>query len=286
MNVDVQPAGRHVGAVVRGVDLGQPVDEDTFKSVRDALNAHSVLVFPDQDMEPDAHIGFSQRFGSLLHHVLAENLLPGTPEIYVLTNITSQNKVKARPYAGAYWHTDLSYEERPAFGSVMYGVTVPRVGGDTMFASMAAAFDGLSERMQTFLDGLTATHSFEHAYDTFIKKRPGHTPIARETFDARPPVVHPVIHRHPESGRRCLYVNPGFTVRINELPPAESEAVLAFLYEHATQHQYIYRHQWSAKDVVMWDNRATMHQAVTDYGPDDPRYMHRTTIAGQAPVQA
>ena len=140
----VERASRALGARVQGIDLGEPLDRETFASVRDALNRHSVLVFPEQDVEPPAQVEFSARFGRLKHHVLKENLLPGMPEIYVLTNMTSQNEVKPRPYAGAYWHTDLSYEAEPAFGSVMYAVEVPEVGGDTMFCSMAAAWDALS----------------------------------------------------------------------------------------------------------------------------------------------
>ena len=279
----VERASRALGARVRGVDLGGPLDEEAFASVRDALNRHSVLVFPDQEVEPPAQVEFSGRFGRLKHHVLKENLLPGLPEVYVLTNMTSQNEVKPRPYAGAYWHTDLSYEPEPAFGSVMYAVEVPEVGGDTMFCSMAAAYDALSDRMKALLEGLTATHSFEHAYETFVKHIPGTAPISRERFDARPPVSHPLVHTHPESGRRCLYVNPGFTVRINELPPAEGGAILAFLYEHCTGERFVYRHRWSRHDVVMWDNRATMHKAVPDYDDRDHRYMRRTTIAGSAP---
>jgi taurine dioxygenase len=281
--VSVERAGRALGARVTGVDLGAALDGEAFAAVRSALNQHSVLVFPCQQVEPPAHIEFSGRFGELKRHVLKENLLPGLPEIYVLTNMTSQNQVKPRPYAGAYWHTDLSYEEQPAFGSVMFAVEVPEVGGDTMFCSMAAAYDALSERMKTLLEGLTATHSFEHAYETFVKKLPGTAPISRAIFDDRPPVVHPVVHTHPESGRKCLYVNPGFTMFINELPPPESDAILQFLYSHCTDERFIYRHQWTQHDVVMWDNRATMHKAIPDYTADDDRYMRRTTIAGIAP---
>ena len=279
----IERAGRALGARVYDVDLGKPLDSETFACVRDALNTHSVLVFPGQAVEPPAQVEFSGRFGQLMRHVLKENLLPDMPEIYVLTNMTSQNEVKPRPYAGAYWHTDLSYETQPAFGSVMYAVEVPEVGGDTMFSSMAAAYDGLSEKMKALIDDLTATHSFEHAYETFVKKVPGTAPISREAFDNRPPVIHPLVHTHPESGRKCLYVNPGFTVCINELPPAESDAVLNFLYAHSTNAQFIYRHSWTRHDVVMWDNRATMHKAVADYTAEDARYMRRTTISGIAP---
>ena len=279
----VDRAGRALGARVTEVDLGAPLDESTFASVRDALNAHSVLVFPGQEVEPQAQVEFSGRFGQLIKHVLKENLLPGLPEVYVLTNMTSQNEVKPRPYAGAYWHTDLSYEEKPAFGSVMYAVEVPQVGGDTMFCNMGEAYDALSNKMQALLEDLTATHSFENAYEKFVKKVPGTAPISRDIFDARPPVTHPLVHRHPESGRKCVYVNPGFTMCINELPPAESDAILDFLYAHCTNPQFVYRHSWSRHDVVMWDNRATMHKAIADYSSDDHRYMRRTTISGLAP---
>ena len=282
--MQVERTGRALGARVSGVDLATPLDEETFAGVRDLLNRHSVLVFPQQSIEPEAQVAFSGRFGRLRQHVLKENLLPGLPEVYVLTNMTSQNEVKPRPYAGAYWHTDLSYEAEPAFGSVMHAVEVPDVGGDTMFCSMASAYEALSPRMQQMLEGLTATHSFEHAYQTFVRKLPGTAPISRETFDNRPPVTHPLVHVHPESGRKCLYVNPGFTMRINELPPAESDAILDFLYAHSTSPQFVYRHSWHRNDVVIWDNRATMHKAIPDYTSDDDRYMRRCTIAGEAPV--
>jgi taurine dioxygenase len=279
----VERAGRALGARVHGVNLGAGLDESTFSMVHEALNEHSVLVFPEQQVEPAAQVEFSARFGTLIQHVLKENLLPGMPEMYVLTNMTSQNEVKPRPYAGSYWHTDLSYEKDPAFGSVMYAVEVPQVGGDTMFCSMGEAYDALSPQMRVLLDDLTATHSFENAYENFTKKVPGTAPISREIFDSRPPVVHPMVHRHPESGRKCLYVNPGFTMCINELPPAESDAILKFLYEHCTSPQFVYRHSWTRNDVVMWDNRATMHKAIADYTSEDSRYMRRTTISGLAP---
>ncbi|MEK9672546.1 MAG: TauD/TfdA family dioxygenase [Rhodospirillaceae bacterium] len=278
MAFSLEPVTPALGAVVHGVDLSKKLDNSTFSGIWDAFNKHSVLVFPDQHITPEQHIAFSSRFGELMEHVLREDLLEGHPEIYIISNKKKPDGGRlGRPEAGWYWHTDLSYENTPSVASHMYALEVPSSGGDTMFASSAAAYDGLSEPMKKLVDGLTAEHDFRHAYDTFIKPRGG-APISDAVFEARPPVVHPMVRTHPDTGRRSLYVNEGFTRKIMGMHRDESRALLDFLYRHSTRSEYVLRHRWSQYDFVMWDNRGTQHCALGDYNED--RLMYRTTMAG------
>lgn len=275
----IQPLSPAIGARVTGVDLAGSLDNSTFSALFDAFNRHSVLVFPDQEITPEQHIAFSRRFGPLEKHVLAENLLDGYPELYVLSNVREQGKPKGRAKAGWFWHSDLSYQEIPSVGSVLYAIEVPEVGGDTMFASGFAAYDALSDTMKTLLADLRAEHDFRQGYEKYSSRWA--EPMPEESFAARPPVEHPVIRSHPETGRKSIYVNPGYTTRIVGMTPEESEALLGFLHAHCTRPEFVYRHRWQAGDVLMWDNRSSMHHAIGDYG-DARRYMHRTTISGES----
>ncbi len=266
-----------LGAEITGVDITD-LDNQTFDAIYESFNKHSVVVIRDQHLTPEQHVAFSRRFGKLMIHVLKDELLEEHPEIYKLSNVVKDGKAQGRPNAGQYWHSDLTYEETPSKGSVMHALEVPESGGDTMFSHTAAAYEGLSDAMKAFLEEKTAIHEFRHAYEKFTKRIPGTVPIPEEAFAARPPVEHPVIRTHPETGRKCLFVNPGFTVRIKELSFDESDAVLEHLYRHMTKPQYFYRHSWQTRDVVLWDNRSLMHCAVGDYAPEQRRHMHRTTI--------
>jgi len=278
MSMQINPMTPVLGAEVLGVDLSKPVDDETFSAINAALVKHSVIVVRDQDLSPDALIDFSRKFGPLMVHVLKEALLDGYPEIYKLSNVKKNGKAEGRANAGQYWHSDLTYEPVPSLGSVLYGIEVPECGGDTLFASTAHAFETLSEPMQAMLEELTAEHLFAHAF------RGGTNPAARkgDPLAERPPVVHPVVRTHPESGRKCLFVNDGFTVRINEITPAESQALLSYLYGHMTRPEVVYRHKWRAGDAVIWDNRALVHRGVGDYDESQRRHMYRTTIEDTA----
>jgi len=276
---DIRPITSILGAEVAGVDLSKPLSNTAFDALHDSFNQYSVLVFRDQYLTPEQHIAFSRRFGPLMVHVFTEDLLEGHPEIYRLSNVVIDGVRQGRPDAGQYWHSDLTYEKHPSLGSVMYALEVPAVGGDTMFASTAHAFEQLSPVMQNMLDGLTAIHEFGHAFGRSNTKSIG---VVQETLDSRPPVEHPVVRVHPGTGRKCLFVNPGFTVKIKGMTDAESDMLLGFLYRHMTRPEWILRHRWRKHDVVMWDNRALMHSGVGDYDASTPRHMHRTTIKDAA----
>lgn len=264
-----------VGAEMIGADLSQPLDDATFDRIRrDWLAANGVMVFRNQDITPGQHIEFSKRFGPLQKHVLAKYLLPGHPEIYRVSNKVKDGIPQGREKAGTYWHSDLSYMKPPALASLLYGIEIPPVGGDTLFCSLYAAFEALSPALQTFLEGLTAVHDFGFASRGVFKSEQANA----AQLDAAPAVEHPVVTTHPETGRKVLFVNPGFTSHVVDLAPKESDALLGFLYDHMVQPQFIYRHRWSERDLILWDNRCTMHFAIADYDEIGERYMHRTTV--------
>ena len=274
MKLNVTPLTPILGAEIEEIDLSLPIDESSFKMISTALVKHAVIIFHEQQLTPKSQINFSRRFGPLMTHVLKDALLENFPEIYCLSNVKQNGKSQGRAYAGQYWHSDLTYEETPSLGSVLYSIDVPECGGDTLFASTAHAFETLSAPMQHMLEGLTAEHLFAHAF------RDGMNSAARkgDPLNDRPPVCHPVVRTHPESGRKCLFINEGFTVRINEMEHSESMHLLKFLYAHMTKPEMVYRHKWRTGDVVIWDNRSLVHRGVSDYSDEQPRYMHRTTI--------
>jgi taurine dioxygenase len=281
MNLTINRLSPILGAEVLGANLAEPMADTRFSELRQAwLDANGVLVIRDQDLTPDQHIAFSRRFGELETHVLADYLLPGYPTIYRVSNKTKDGKPLGRAKAGTYWHSDLSYMRNPAMASLLYAIEIPPLGGDTMFANMYAAYDTLSPKMREIVSNLHATHDFSYAArGVFSGER-----VSEERLAMAPAVEHPVVRTHPESGRKALYVNPGFTAQIAGLEPLESTALLEFLNRHSTQPKNVYRHRWQARDLVLWDNRCTMHHAIDDYESVGERYMHRTTVLGDKVV--
>jgi len=271
----VNPLSPVLGAEMIGADLAADLDDESFVAIRNAwLDAEGIMVFRDQALTPDDHIAFSRRLGPLEKHVLETYLLPGYPEIYRVSNKVKDGVPQGREKAGTYWHSDLSYMNPPALASLLYGLEVPPSGGDTMFCSLYAAYDALSDTMKSILEGLAAVHDFGFASRGVFRAEQA----TQSQLDATPAVEHPVVRSHPETGRKVLFVNPGFTSHIVGMHPAESRALLEFLFAHATQPEFIYRHRWRKNDLVMWDNRCTMHYAVADYDGVGERYMHRTTV--------
>lgn len=284
MPITIQKISPAVGAVVEGVDLSNPVTPDVFETLERAIAEHGVLVFREQHLTPTQHVEFSRRFGSLETHVISEALLEGHPEIYVISNVVENGKPKGRAYAGTYWHSDLSYMPVPAMGSMMYALQIPEIGGDTMFANMYLAYETLSPGLQRMLEQLWAVHHFGHADKRFFSQRGAKARLNEAARKKTPPVEHPVVRTHPTTGRKALFINPGFTSNFVDMTEEESEPLLEYLFQHITQPAFIYRHRWQVNDLVFWDNRCTIHHAIRDYGADTPRHMHRTTISGDKPV--
>jgi taurine dioxygenase len=274
--------GAALGAEILDLDLSRPINDETFAAVRRAfVESSGLLVFRDQHITPEQHIAFSRRFGPLMIHVLDKFLLPGHPEILRVSNVIENGEPIGLGDAGRIWHSDLSYTAEPSLGSLLYALEIPKEGGDTSFANMAAAYDALPAEIKQRLDGKSAAHSYSHSYAKFSgsKFRPK---LTQQQRDQVAEVVHPVVRTHPETGRKTLFVNEGFTSRIVDLPEAESRQLLEFLFPHSTQPQFVYRHRWQDHDLLFWDNRCTIHLA---HGcpPELRRHMHRTTVKGDAP---
>lgn len=275
--VQITPVTPTIGARIEGVQLGASMSDGLIADIRAALLAHKVLFFEDQDLTPVQQRDFARRFGELDVHPL----YPGdgdAPEIMVLDN-HAQN-----PTDNDHWHTDVTYLERPAMAGMLYARQVPPSGGDTLWASMTAAYQALSPTIRAFLDGLSAVHDFSHAFtDSGLAGQAA----GREKLDAarlaNPPVVHPVVRVHPETGERALFVNSVFTARIKGLRREESRALLDFLYAHVQRPDLAIRWRWRVGTVAFWDNRCTQHYAVNDYLPHR-RVLTRATVNGDRPV--
>ena len=275
--LDIHPISGSLGAEVRGLDLSHKLTDPA--PVLDALYAHKVLFFREQSLTPEQQIDFSARLGPIFtDHPAYLPTLEGHPEIVVL-----QGQKGGRANV---WHTDVSISPKPPMGSVLYMKECPDAGGDTMWADMTLAYDALSDRMKSFLEGLTAVHDLAGTVRNVLRERsqgdasPTGSPPDPQTL---PHARHPVVRTHPATGRKLLYVNPTFTAHIEGLPPAEGDAILAFLYQHQAQPEFQCRWRWRAGDLAIWDNRATHHYAIADYD-DQPRTIHRVTLEGEAPI--
>ena len=282
MNISVTPVQGRFVAEVDGVDLSQPMDDAQLARIHDAFLEHSILVFRGQRLSNEQHIAFSQRFGELEIHTAKHWLLPEHPEILVLSNRGEQG-TKPIINGGAYWHSDITYKANPPLGSLLYALTVPPEGGDTLYADMYAAYESLDDATKARIEGLKAIHRYGDRYMLMAKDDKDRPALTREQLAEVPDVVHPVVRTHPETGRKALFVNEGFTVGIVGMSEVEGKALLDKLFEHSVKPEHVYRHRWRAGDLVMWDNRCTMHRA-TDYDLRHVRAMHRTTIQGDRPV--
>jgi taurine dioxygenase len=277
------PSGRVLGATIEGLDLAKPLAESEVEGVIQALGRHGVVRFPRQTLDAAQQKRFAARFGELEINVAGAYQEPGIPEVMILSNIVKDGKPIGLADAGQDWHTDMSYSKTIAFANVLYALQVPRrngkVLGSTEFCSMHAAYEGLPQELKTRLDGMTVLHDFNKFWEMMRRekgsKRPALTEAQRK---AKPPVSHPIFLKHPITGRKVLYANPGYSMRINELPQKESDEILEFLFEHQTRPEYRYRHEWSEGDVLMWENFGTIHNAIADYGPDEHRLVKRCQV--------
>ncbi|MBV8888987.1 MAG: TauD/TfdA family dioxygenase [Alphaproteobacteria bacterium] len=281
--MQVIPTGEALGAAIAGLDLSRPLGDRDFAEVLRALGRYSVLRFPEQRLDGAALIAFSSRFGSLEINVANAYQEPGRPEVMILSNIVENGLPIGAVDAGQDWHTDMSYSEVIAFANVLYGIRIPRRDGNplggTEFADMCAAYEALPDELKHRLDGMTVMHDFNKFWE-MMRRRPGsrRPPLSDEQRRRKPPVSHPIFLTHPISGRKVLYANPGYAIRINEMPERDSDAMLDFLFAHQLQPRFRYLHRWTEGDVLLWDDIATLHNAVADYGPDEPRLIKRCQV--------
>jgi taurine dioxygenase len=273
--IQVQPIGYALGAKVTNVDLSQPLSPQDLQTIQAAWTQHVVLVFPNQQLDPEKLIAFTRHFGELDNYETQPfNRHPEHDEVMLLSNKPLNGKIPAGASNGQNWHTDLSYTLRPAKATMVYCIEKPSVGGDTMFANMYAVYDSLSPKLREFLDGL------EGINDVGLIS-PRRDPAILEAFKRlNPPVIHPAVRVHPESGRRALYVNERVRSFVG-MTEAESKPLIKFLCDYSVLPRFVYRHQWSVGDLVLWDNRCAIHLAVGDYNPAEYRHMIRTSTMGE-----
>lgn len=264
-----------IGAEVEGVDLTRPLDAATVKALRQALLDWKVLFFRDQEITTDQHLAFARNFGELEVHPFAPQK-SGYPEVLAITH-DEKNRGKENT-----WHSDVTWRLEPSLGSILRAIELPPVGGDTLFADMYAAYDGLKDEVKAKIDNAVAVHDFTH-FRAGMRKRGMSEEQIEEMNRKYPMAEHPVVRTHPETGRRCIYVNAAFTLHIVGMEKAESDALLAHLYAQAAIPEYQCRFRWSTNAIAFWDNRASQHYAASDYWPA-VRRMERVTIVGDRPV--
>ena len=272
MTIRVVPTGAPVGAFVEGVQVAD-CDDEAFAVIHAAFVTHGVVFLRDQRLSPDQHLAFARRWSTINVNRFFTPVA-GYPEIAEVRKEPDQTE-----NIGQVWHTDHSYDERPAMGSILYARTVPPVGGDTLFASQYAAYEALDPALRTALLDRWAWHSSRHAFGVEAQTGDGEGALFNNPEAATQDARHPVIIRHPLSGRPALYVNPDFTVRFDGESADDSAALLSALWDHASRDDFVYRFRWDAGSMAIWDNRAVQHKALNDYH-GYLRLMHRVTLEG------
>ena len=281
--MQIIPGGGALGARIESIDLAQPISAADFKQMLRALGQYGVLCFPGQRLATEAFARFGRMFGELEINVANQFHEPDFPEVMVLSNMTKDGRPIGLGDAGQGWHTDMSYSREIALANVLHAIKVPmrdgRPLGDTQFRNMHAAYEDLPAEIKTRLAGRTATHDFAKFWD-MMRTRPGsqRAALSAEQRAKKPPVSQPIFRTHPITGRTILYCNPGYAMHIDGMGEAESAELLDYLFAHQAQEKYFHAHQWAEGDVLMWDNIGTVHNAIPDYRPDEPRYMRRVQV--------
>jgi len=273
-DITITPVNPVIGAELSGFDLREELSDEDIGFIQDALNTYQVVFFRDQDITTEQHLAFGRRFGELHVHPVVR----GKPRSEWTEVMPVYADANTKRIAGDKWHTDVSCDEKPPMSSILHLKLIPESGGDTLFSSMYAAYDALSEPMKAMLGELTATHDGGPNYRDRARRN-----SESEAGRVNPVAVHPVVATHPFTGRKTLYVNSVFTVRINELTETESRAVLDYLFAHVTRPDFQCRFHWQPNSIAFWDNRAVQHYAVWDYYPA-VRSGQRVTIRGDRPV--
>ncbi len=275
MSYSVKPLSSALGAEVEGLDLSQPLDDATVAQLRKSWLEHQVLLFRGQDVTDDQFIRFSACFGELHNHQNYQEELvhPTRKELLVVKSHAVNGKVIR---FGQEWHSDMSYTTRPAMASVLGARRLPPVGGDTLWSNMYMAYDTLAEPVKRMVDALSAVHDVTNG-SSHIGDR---ADIRIANMKRNPPVLQPIVRVHPETGRRALFVSEWMCTRIPGLSEIESDSILSMLFKHSTRSEFVYRQKWKLGDVLIWDNRCTVHMALRDYGSEFSREMIRTSLVG------
>ena len=281
----ITKSGAACGAEI-ACGLAQDIHDATFREIEAAFHDNIVVVFRRQNLSNERQIEFSRRFGELEVHIVKKYLLPGYPEILLISNIRDERGEHiGLADAGFTWHSDTSYRRRPSRCSLLYAKEVPQRGGqplgDTVFANAIAAYEALPERMKKRLAGLKAIHRYSARRRVADSPRPK---LTQAQLDETPDIAHPIVRTHPYTGRKSLYVTAGECVGIDGMPEDEAVDLIAELDTHCVRPEFLYRHKWQVGDLLMWDNTSSMHLAICDYALPERRLMHRTTVIGTVPV--
>ena len=284
MPIPVTKCDAALGAEI-GVDLSRPIDDATFRAIEAAFHDNIVVFFRGQNLSNEQHIAFSRRLGELEVHIVKKYLLPGYPEILLVSNIkNAAGEHIGLADAGFTWHSDVSYRQFPSRCSLLYAQEVPyRNGvalGDTVFANCIAAYEALPAAMQRRLAGLKAIHRYSARRRVADSPRPK---LTQAQLDETPDIAHPIVRTHPHTGRQAIYVTAGECIGIEGMPEDEALDLIAELDAHCVRPEFLYRHRWQVGDLVMWDNASAMHLAICDYALPQRRLMHRTTVIGSQP---
>jgi taurine dioxygenase len=278
------PSKQSLGAKVLDLDLSQKITEAQLHQLIQWLGEYGVLTFPKQEVTPQQLKDFAIHFGELEINVAKIAQDPKIPEMMTLSNMVENGKPLGLSDAGQDWHTDMSYSRQIAFANILYGIKIPmRDGkslGNTEFCNMHAAYDALPKEIAEKLEGKTITHDFNKFWEKMrLEKGSTRPPLTPEQLQAKPPVSHPAIMVHPITGKKVLYANPGYSIRINELDQQASDELLEYLFAHQLRPEFRYAFEWEEKSVLMWDNMGTIHNAVADYAPHEHRYIQRFQVA-------
>jgi taurine dioxygenase len=278
-SITVTPLSAALGAEVKGLDLSRPLDKTIYRQINDALLNHLILLFRGQNITPEQHIGFSCWFGDLAEHVVSQCLLPGHPQIFVVSNVKQNGRPIGLHGSARLFHSDISYMAEPSMGSLFLCHECPPVGGETEFANMYAAYDALTEERKSWLEQQRGVHDYVYHYEMYERHR---EPLTNEQKAKLNPVVHPAVRTHPESGRKAIFLSQSVTSHLKGMDIAEGRQIIKEVTEYAAQPKFVYRHHWRPGDLVFWDNRCTMHR-VLPWDNRSRRLMHRTTIKGDKP---
>ncbi|NKB60521.1 MAG: TauD/TfdA family dioxygenase [Alphaproteobacteria bacterium] len=283
MSIEVRQAPNGFAGEILGAD---PECEEDFEAVHQAFLDHGVITIRNLPLSPEAQLAFSRRFGPLMGRRPStpdKVLMPGQPEIVILSNRKENGENVGITDAGRYWHSDLCFEEEPNLGTIVHAIEVPPEGGDTLFADLGQAYATLPDDLKSRIEGKRAAHTFRKHYLEVMAEGSPRPPLTEEQFAALKETYHPIARTHPDTGRKTLFINPGHTTHVEGMDEAESQGLLDALFEHCLQPQFIYRHKWWVGDTVIWDNRRVMHNAEPYDMGRYTRHMHRTCIHGDRP---
>tara|TARA_Y100001936_G_scaffold247633_1_gene293855 strand:+ start:41628 stop:42482 length:855 start_codon:yes stop_codon:yes gene_type:complete len=281
-SMTVKPLSDALGVEVSGVNAAD-LGEATFKELREIFHENLVVVVKDQDLSPAEQTEFAQRFGEIQYHISPEYLMDGQPEVMILSNEKEDGKFIGLPDGGSEWHSDHSYVDQPTGYTMLHAIKVPKDGGDTEWTNMVKAYETLSDEMKERLEGVIGIHSFNRLKNQRLTVPVRHMNDPDYYKRSPPDAFHPIARTHPHTGKKALYISPRFTIGIKDMDDTEAQPLLDKLFAHIKNRDFIYRHRWTEGDLLMWDNRTTLHLALLGVPEGQARRMHRTTVLGEIP---